>query len=268
MKKNFLFFILTFICLSAYSQGIVFEENENLKDALEKAKIENKFVFIDCYAPWCVPCKWMSKNIFPQKEVGDFYNTHFINLSLNAETEENKYVVDKFVVTSFPFFIFLNPQGDVIHKAIGGMEKDEFIQLGENALDTTNNFKAISKKVKNGERSPEILEKYFDFIPYSDEKEALAIEYLNKLNADEKTSSTAWRFFRNYVRDTNCAPFLYFAKNINTFISKFGEEKVEEKMISLFQNSYKENRDYFKSLKKYSPKFYNEVELKLKKQIT
>ena len=49
MKKTILFvsLILGLSTLTAFSQGIQFEENNDLKAALVKAKAENKLVFID-----------------------------------------------------------------------------------------------------------------------------------------------------------------------------------------------------------------------------
>lgn len=263
MKKTLLFTLFVLVCLGGFSQGIHFEENLSLNDALAKAGSENKSIFIDFFTPWCAPCKMMAKEVFPQKATGDFYNRHFINLSLNADAEENKQIIDQFVITSYPTYIFLNSQGEIIHRGMDGMKTDEFIGLGETAMDTLNNFKAIAARVKNGDRTPETLTKYFDFIPYSDEKEALSIEYLNQLTKNEKLSETAWAFFRDYIQNIHCEPFRFFAKNTKLFINQFGEERVEKKMVNLFKNSYKENKNYFESLRKYNPTFYKQVKAKL-----
>ncbi len=261
MKKIFLFFFFVISSFNSFSQGIHFEENTTLDTVFIKAKKENKFVFIDFYTPWCGPCKMMSREVFPQKTVGDFYNSRFISLSLNGDAEENKLLLSKFVITSYPSFVFFNSQGEIIHRGMDGMTVDEFILLGKTAVDFTSNFKSIAEKVKNGNRNPEILQKYFDFIPYNDEKEALTMEYLIQLSEEEKLSHTAWAFFRDYIQDIKCEPFLFFAKNTSVFINQFGKDKVEKKMVNLFQNIYKEEKIYFKTLKKFNPEFYDEVEI-------
>ena len=77
-------------------RSIVFEEI-GLKEALEKAKKENKLVFIDAYTAWCQPCVMMGKNVFTLDKVADFYNRNFINLKIDfgkesiAETREIPY---------------------------------------------------------------------------------------------------------------------------------------------------------------------------------
>jgi thiol:disulfide interchange protein len=75
---RFIFYLLVigFTHFLAFGQdvGIKFESHLSWNEILAKAKTENKYIFIDCYTTWCGPCKYMSKNIFTQKEVGDYFN--------------------------------------------------------------------------------------------------------------------------------------------------------------------------------------------------
>ena len=78
-------------------RSIVFEEI-GLKEALEKAKKENKLVFIDAYTAWCQPCVMMGKNVFTLDKVADFYNRNFINLKIDFGKEKElseKYVPER-----------------------------------------------------------------------------------------------------------------------------------------------------------------------------
>ena len=49
--------------------GINFFEG-SWSDVLAEAKKQNKYIFLDTYAEWCSPCKWMEKNIFTKDSVG------------------------------------------------------------------------------------------------------------------------------------------------------------------------------------------------------
>ena len=78
MKKLVLsIVILCGFSISLLAQGIQFREG-SWKEILEIAKKENKLVFVDNYTSWCGPCKKMVSEVFPLKEVGDFYNANFI----------------------------------------------------------------------------------------------------------------------------------------------------------------------------------------------
>ena len=106
------------------------QENE----ALEKAKREGKALFVDCYTSWCGPCHMMSKRVFPQKTVGDFMNPSFISLKIDMEKGEGIELEKRWNVTSFPTFLVLNAQGEVVYTSIGAMPAEMFIKQMEEGL--------------------------------------------------------------------------------------------------------------------------------------
>ena len=61
MKKIILLLSCIFVMTSMSAQTS-FQEL-TLEKALEQAKVENKYVFIDCYTSWCGPCKMMAGHI-------------------------------------------------------------------------------------------------------------------------------------------------------------------------------------------------------------
>ena len=77
MKKLSILFLALFFIPLIYSQddhttgaaGMQFFEG-SWSEVLAAAKEQNKYVFVDAFADWCVPCKWMTKNVFPTDEAG------------------------------------------------------------------------------------------------------------------------------------------------------------------------------------------------------
>lgn len=64
--------------LSALAQHILVGQEAGISfdvhtfaEAMEKAKAENKLVFMDCYTTWCGPCRMMAAQVFTQQKVGD-----------------------------------------------------------------------------------------------------------------------------------------------------------------------------------------------------
>ena len=80
LKLPFLLTFSLFFSLFCQAQSGIEFFHGSWDEALELAKKEHKAIFMDAYAEWCGPCKRMAKNIFTQKEVGDFFNKHFINV--------------------------------------------------------------------------------------------------------------------------------------------------------------------------------------------
>lgn len=84
MKKCILVLAIVLSSVALFAQGVNFQEL-TLKEACAKAKAENKLVFIDCYTDWCGPCRLMTEEIFPMKEMGDYFNPKYICIKANAE---------------------------------------------------------------------------------------------------------------------------------------------------------------------------------------
>ena len=94
---------------------VVFEET-GIKAVFQKAREENKLVFIDCYTSWCGPCKKMLKEVFSRKDIGEYMNTRFVNYKQDMEQEEGKELAGKYGVEVYPTFFILDAAGEVRHK--------------------------------------------------------------------------------------------------------------------------------------------------------
>ena len=168
MKKTAIFSLLFFAAL-AFAQGIKFEEG-NFKTLLAKAKKENKLIFIDAYAVWCGPCKLMVKNIFPLQSVGDHYNSHFVNAKIDMEKGEGIELAKKYNVKVFPTYLFINGDGEEVHRTIGYVEEKDFIQFAKDAEDPSKRLTSLKQKFEKGEKDPEFLLKLAELTMYSDSK--------------------------------------------------------------------------------------------------
>ncbi|AZB17872.1 DUF255 domain-containing protein [Chryseobacterium indologenes] len=156
-----------FIGAIAFAQGIKFEEG-NFASILAKAKKENKLIFVDAYASWCGPCKLMVKNIFPLKNVGDYYNSHFINAKIDMEKGEGIDLAKKYNVKAFPTYLFIDGNGEAVHRTLGYVEEKDFIQFAKDAEDPGKRLTALKQKFENGEKDPEFLKNLAMLTIYND----------------------------------------------------------------------------------------------------
>jgi thioredoxin 1 len=105
------------------------------KEALAEAKKENKLVFIDAYASWCGPCKLLKQNTFTDKAVIEYFNAHFINLSVDVEKGEGPALATKYKVTHYPTMIITDNDGKRITFTVGYIMPDDLLGFGKYGMD-------------------------------------------------------------------------------------------------------------------------------------
>jgi thioredoxin-related protein len=153
MKKILLVAFVMLACVAVNAQGINFEHG-TFTEALTKAKTENKMLFVDFYTTWCGPCKNMSKTIFPQKEVGDYYNKNFISLKIDAEKGEGPELAKKYEVTGYPTMIFFNGDGSEKKRLVGATpDAGFFISFAKQVTGEDKPFLEQYEAYKKGNRN-------------------------------------------------------------------------------------------------------------------
>ena len=113
-QRNLLLAVLLCAAIICHAQGIAFTTGLSFKQAVAKAKKENKMLFMDCYTSWCVPCAKMAKEIFPLKACGDYFNDRFVSIQVDMQKGEGIELMKKFQVQAFPTFIIFDGDGNEI----------------------------------------------------------------------------------------------------------------------------------------------------------
>ena len=156
MKK-----IISTLFLSAatavFAQEAIRFEELPFKELIAKAKKENKIVFMDAYASWCGPCKMMERNIFTQKSVGDYYNSNFVNARFDMEKGEGREIAAKYGVRSYPTYLFLNGDGELVSQNYGYMEESPFLTMAHEVNSPNNKKGSLKERFATGEKDPEFL---------------------------------------------------------------------------------------------------------------
>lgn len=147
-----LFALLLFLPAGILAQDGISFQNQNWKSLLAAAKKQNKLIFVDAYATWCGPCKSMAKEIFPLKEVGSFFNQNFINAKIDMEKGEGVNLAQEYEVTAYPTYLFINGNGELVHKGIGYLPAEEFLTVAQNALNPETQYYTLKKKFFAGEQ--------------------------------------------------------------------------------------------------------------------
>lgn len=155
--KKLLTTLLLLLFIFSFSQEKITFETTTWKEILAKAKLEKKLVFLDAYAEWCGPCKMMEKNVFTLPSVKAYYDANFINARIDMEKGEGPGIAQKYGVRSYPSFLFINGDGELIAQNRGYMGEQDFLSIAKEA----NNPKFASSSTKElfekGESDPEFL---------------------------------------------------------------------------------------------------------------
>ena len=156
MKKIILFLFLV-ISTALFSQDGIKFGKQSFAQTLEQAKKENKLIFLDAFASWCGPCKLLDKNVFPKKEVGDYFNANFLNLHIDMEKGEGIEIAKRYGIYSYPTLLFIDGDGKVVYKAAGYMSPQELISIAKEAVNPENTLENKIAKFEAGEKDPEFL---------------------------------------------------------------------------------------------------------------
>lgn len=106
--------------------GINFE-TLSFDEAIQKAKKENKLIFLDAYAVWCGPCKMMDRTTFKDKEVGEVFNENFINIKIDMEKGEGPAIAKKYQVRAYPTMMLINGDGKVEKRILGAVRNTQLL---------------------------------------------------------------------------------------------------------------------------------------------
>ena len=159
MKNTIITFAVILFCKTGFAQGIEFEHG-TFAEALDKAKTTNKMVFMDCYTSWCGPCKKLAKNVFPLPEVGEYFNQHFVSIKMDMEKGEGIELAKKYEIKNFPTLLFMNPEGNVLHKRVGATDGPGLINTAKITFDPSKQIDNMHKRYETGERNVEFLSDY------------------------------------------------------------------------------------------------------------
>ena len=238
MYKILIGLFLSVLCLQAKCQ-IQFDEG-SFTEVLAKAKQEKRMVFMDCYTSWCGPCKMMTEEVFPQKEAGDFFNAHFVNVKFDMEKGEGPALAKRYGIRAFPTFLILRPDGSVYHKLLGSGEADAFLKRVQEGMEEENSTGYLDRLYEEGNRDKAFLSRYIQsLLSIYEENKAKEVSavLLGLLDESEKVDSSYWFVFQSPVlTKKGTDQFKYLIDHREEFIQSLGKQKVDDKLYAVYYN--------------------------------
>jgi thiol-disulfide isomerase/thioredoxin len=238
MKKSILtFIILSLISLSS-AQGIEFFHG-SFEEAKIEAKAQGKLIFMDAYAVWCGPCKMMTNTVFPQQEVGDFFNANFINLKVDMEKGEGVDLRRQYGVSAYPTLLLIDAQGEVVQQIKGAKSAESLISWAKTAeMPNTELRDKMQAKYNEGDRSPSLMMSLIKVkAAYNEDAKSLFTEYLSNLSEEQKLEKENTSFIFDQTNDIY-SPGLSFFKDYDQYLIDLkGKEVYQSKLMGLAKHS-------------------------------
>ena len=236
MKKLFTLTAALLCSVMLFAQGVNFQ-NLTYAEALEKAKAENKLVFMDCYTSWCGPCKMMTNEVFPQKEAGDYFNPLFVCVKFDMEKGEGVELAKKFEVRAYPTFLIIRPDGTVQHRVVGGGDLEGFIERVAKGLDEKTSLSYLDEKYKSGKMKKKELPAYYEALQdayMQEEADSVYAELMAQLTEKDKLKADYW--FVMATSEVGSADFDLILANLPKFEKNIGTEKLDEFLFQSYAN--------------------------------
>lgn len=254
--------------INAQDAGIKFSE-KGWKDVIAQAKKDKKILFVDAYTDWCGPCKYMAENAFKDEEVGKYFNSNFISIQIDMDSDAGKEFDKIYEITAYPTILFLDGEGEIIKKNVGAVDGKELIKIAKIAVDpsSTKTYQ-LKKKINDGDNNVSTLNKYILACMEEDMNPDNKIleRYLKTISSEE--IFTPFMVFVKYVDRLDDERAIYFAKNyamLSNVLGKAAEDKFYGLLGKAAEDikSGKEKRQYIYDFIKYfagdSEEDYNEL---------
>lgn len=242
MNKYLLLLLFSNLFLTAWTQSGIRFTDKSWEQALTQAREENKLIFLDANTSWCGPCRMMEKDVFTEKELGQYFNRSFVNLKIDMESAEGLPLAVKYDIRAYPSLLFVNANGEVVHRVTGYHDAGQLLDVGRDANDPDDCLSGLQRRYDQGERDPDFLIKLI-----MAHANAMDGKHMEPLEAYFDTQQD-WTTFENMellfslADDIDSPLFAYVASHRPAFERMFGKTAVVKRLQSIVnQELYKNN---------------------------
>ena len=253
MKILLYLLCITPIIVVAQEKESHFEKEASWSQIREKARIENKYIFVDCFATWCEPCKEMDDRVYTRQKVANEIDKDFIAIKVQMDTakvddesvkawyKEAHLMMVKYNIKAYPSFLFFDPHGRIVHKEFGFKNPDEFLALLKDARTPDRQYYVLLDKYRQGHKDYSTMG-YLAERAMSFQEAALADtiahdymkNYLMKLRDSELFQEENIRFVANFMdsKDQGFKIFYDRGHKVDSVMGKGAAEGTVEYIIS------------------------------------
>lgn len=233
IRVKFCLILLLLINYDAFTQGVNFLQNGNLRTVFDQAKAQNKAVFIEIYSPDCHVCQAF-KPTFDQRIVGDIYNKSFISYKMDVASEESQGFLGKqnIWLPSIPVLLFFDKNVKLQHIAVMSENRNSTTFLtdaAKMALNTETRTSNYKNRFQKGAMDANFLLEYG--LMARIQKDTLANidaanEYFKTQKPTQYTNATNLLVLEKMVIDADNGLFKFMINNLPKYYAIKEKAKV------------------------------------------
>lgn len=220
--------------------------SESFEVAKDRATKEGKLLFVDFYASWCTPCKWMESTTFADPEVGSVLNKNYVSLKVDIDTQTGFALKEKFEISVLPTILIFNSQGELVERVQETLSRSKMLNLinfhlhSDNSVVKQHYFNKSPNQTETVKKTDsELLATYKDYNRVKKSNYRVELGYFNSYaDALTKVNDTREQFFEEIIvlNDYEDGKVMY-----RVLMGKFGTYEEAEGFKTILKESYNIN---------------------------
>ncbi len=203
-----------------------------LEEAVKTSAIEQKPVLFMAYQATCGHCEKMLNEVFVDTALVNFYNKSYICIKEDLQDPDKaKAYLKRFYITSFPTFIILNSNAELLYQYVGEFKAEEFINQGKLALDPKNQIPTVKAAFDKNTKDSTACYNYLLVLSRGRlQTQSVANMYFHAHDKNPEITAANWKIFSMSVSDMGSEVFKYMIANKEAYAAIVTQKKVDRKI--------------------------------------
>jgi thioredoxin-related protein len=98
------------------------------------SKQQERPVFLVGHTSWCGYCKQFFSNVSTDSNVAVYYNTNYLNITVDVEQEFGRSIATRYGIRGYPTLLFLDSAGTQLNRVNGYVDPAVLLSYGRRSL--------------------------------------------------------------------------------------------------------------------------------------